>query len=384
MGKLIVKSGFTNNATLWKSIMQDLVANGFNLVSYNGTASGNPQLTDLTSCVLEATDKVDPLAGTGEGKQRWRLAIKVTASRTQIYAAAPEQISDLGIIAKTADVGNGSNPLPEYSGQIGARYIGYQSASGDSEICFYNRGIPNGTNSVYYGGTMAYPTTASSVSQNNNDSLIYADSSAIPFTYHLSISDHGIAVHIQVEGRDSDGCRAAWFVIQRAINADGTVVTTGKAPLFCMFSVNGGGSSDNKTAVGSVTNSPGSYQIMRFTVRESDVNVPTNPVPAHIHSADSMAVINPYQMVPFSEDKHFDFRLPAGFNTQRYSYPYEMDMIGYASADVISNGTTLDVQVYGETDDEGQPKLRTYKALTANSPNNTGMRIFLLAAGGGV
>jgi len=112
------------------------------------------------------------------------------------------------------------------------------------------------------------------------------------------------------------------------------------------------------------------------------VNAPTIPAPAHVHSADSSAVINPYQMVPFSEDNHFDFRLPQGFNTQRYSYPYEMDVVGYASSDVISNGTTIDVQVYNETVDgqpSGDPLKRQYKALTANSPNNTGMRIFFLA-----
>ncbi|MEG0374427.1 MAG: hypothetical protein RR672_02235, partial [Raoultibacter sp.] len=59
--------------------------------------------------------------------------------------------------------------------------------------------------------------------------------------------------------------------------------------------------------------------------------------------------------------------------------PYEMDIVGYASADVISNGTLIDVQVYNEMeDDTTTPKKRTYKALTANSPNNTGMRIFFL------
>jgi len=382
MNKLIVKSGFTSNLKMWRSILEDMIANGFKLVSYNGTIASSLPTTDLASFVLEATDTIDPLAGTGTGKQRWRIAMKGTEKRTQLYCAAPEQISDTGTIAKTGTAATSAAGVPEYAGQIGARYTGITGGTtGDNDVCFYHRGIAGPSNSVYYGGTMSYPTNATNATagQQNTDSLIWADPEATPFTYHLSFTDHGFALHIGVEGRDSDGCRASWLVVQRAINSDGTVVVDGKAPLFCMFSVNGGGSINNDIEVRPVSYSPGSFQIMRYTVRESDVNAPTVPAPAHVHSADSSAVINPYQMVPFSEDNHFDFRLPAGFNTQRYSYPYEMDIIGYASADVISNGTEIDVQVYNEMEDDGStPKKRTYKALTANSPNNTGMRIFFL------
>lgn len=382
MNKLIVKSGFTSNLKMWKSILQDLVDNGFKLVSVNGTLSSTIPSTELQSFVVEATNTIDPLAGTGAGQQRWRLAMKGSDIRTQLFCAAPEQISDIGTISKTGSVAlAGQLTVPEYAGQIGGRstYSQYSSGAANNEVYFWHRGVAGSVaGTATYGGTMAYPpATNQPTGQTNVDSLIFADPEATPFTYHISLSDHGVAIHIQIEGRDSDGCRGAWLVIQRAINSDGTVVVDGKAPLFCMFSVNGGGSMNNNDEVRPVPNSPGSYQIMRYTVRESDVNAPTLPAPAHIHSADSSAVLNPYQMVPFSEDNHFDFRLPAGFNTQRYSYPYEMDMVGYASADVISNGTLIDVQVYNE-EEGGQPKKRTYKALTANSPNNTGMRIFFL------
>ena len=380
MTKLIVKSGFVSNTKMWKSILQDMLDNGFSLVSYNGTAAAVVPAADLTAFVVEATNAVDPLAGVGVGKQRWRIAMKGTEKRTQLYCAAPEQISDAGVISKTGSVPFSNSGLPEYAGQIGSRWLGTTGAgAGDNDVCFYHRGIANTGTSVYYSGTMAYPNTPTSIAQNNPDSLIFADPEATPFTYHLAFTDHGFALHTAIEGRDSDGCRAAWMVVQRAINSDGTVVVDGKAPLFCMYSVNGGGSSDNETEVRPVTYTPGAFQIMRYTVREADVNAPTKPVAAHIHSADSTAVINPYQMVAFSEDNHFDFRLPAGFNTQRYSYPYEMDIVGYASSDVISNGTEIDVQVYNETEEDGStPKKRTYKALTANSPNNTGMRVFFL------
>lgn len=382
MNKLIVKSGFTSNLKMWKSILQDLVDNGFKLVSVNGTISSTIPSTDLQSFVVEATNTIDPIAGTGAGQQRWRLAMKGSEKRTQLFCAAPEQISDMGIISKTGAVNIGGTTINEYAGQIGGRSTSNQfnASSGDNEVYFWHRGIANQGNTTFYAGTMAYPpATTQPTGQTSSNSLVFADPEATPFTYHIALSDHGVAIHIQIEGRDSDGCRGAWLVIQRAINSDGTVVVDGKAPLFCMFSVNGGGSMNNNDEVRPVPDSPGSYQIMRYTVRESDVNAPTLPAPAHVHSADSSAVLNPYQMVPFSEDNHFDFRLPAGFNTQRYSYPYEMDMVGYASADVISNGTLIDVQVYNETEDDGSTaKKRTYKALTANSPNNTGMRIFFL------
>ena len=150
-----------------------------------------------------------------------------------------------------------------------------------------------------------------------------------------------------------------------------------------MFSSNGGGCQEESAYY------PGTYMldidgIKRFTVREADVNAPSNPVSAVIHSPDAFAVINPMQQVCLSETGRFDFRLPQGFNSHRHSYPYEIDMIGYGSADVISHHVDLDIQVYNEKNADQTPKLRSYRALNANGANNTGMRVFLLKSGGGV
>ena len=395
----IEKTGFTDNQSMWKSILSDLVANGFDLISSNGALGTTVPSTKLDSFVIKPKASVDPLIA----DQPWRIAVKCYPLSTRMYVGAPEQISDLGVLAKVSTlVLNGINK-PNYAGAIGARYFGTQvSQDADkndaNEVCFWHRGIDSdaSTANTYYAGTMAFSGAANgsyaAVNQTNPDSLIRADAAATPFTYSLSISDHGIALQVRVEGQDDAGCRNSWIVIQRAINSDGTVVTKGKAPLFCMFSVNGGGSPNNDRPVNLTStlvnsNPENSYSIMRFTVRESDVNAPTQPVSAAVHSPDATAVINPLQQVAFSENNQFDFRLPQGFNTQRYSYPYEMDMVGYASADVISNGTVIETQVYGETTGEGDaavPKLRKYKALSANSPKNTGMRLFILTEGGGV
>lgn len=394
----IEKTGFVSNQALWKSILTDLIANGFDLISANGALATTVPSTKLDSFVIKPKVAVDPLFDV----QPWRIAVKCYPVSTRMYTGAPEQISDLGDIARVGQVPFSASALkPNYAGAIGSRFMTLnnavpQDADGNdiNEVCFWHRGVDSatGVNATAYAGTMSFSSDTAvggTVNQTNGESLIRSDAAATPFTYSLAISDHGIALHIRIEGQDDAGCRHAWVVIQRAINSDGTIVKTGKAPLFCMFSVNGGGSPTNDQPLNvarstiSGLNTNLAYSIQRFTVRESDVNAPTQPVNAAVHSADAFAVINPLQQVAFSENNQFDFRLPQGFNTQRFSYPYEMDMVGYASADVISNGTTIETQVYGETAN-GQPKLRKYKALSANSPKNTGMRLFMLTEGGGV
>lgn len=382
MGKFIKKTGYIDNQKMWKDIVADLIANGFSLVSANGTAGSTMPTVALNSFVIEATEAVDSLAGVANG-QRWRIAGQLAPLSTRLNVATPDQITDTGTVSKIGQNVIGQVAYPVYSGAIGKRRITalanqiVQDADKNDAFAtyFWHRGIINTAGNVSatpaLAGTMSYTDT-------DTDSLIFTDPSSTPMTYNLSISDHGIALQIYVEGSDDFGCRQAWLCIQRAINRDGSVVTDGKAPLFCMYSVNGGGSTDSNTLV--------ETGIQRFTVREKDINAPTVALSAVQHSPDAFAVINPLQQVAFSEDNKFDFRLPQGFNTHRYSYPYEIDMIGYASADVISNGVAIDVQVYNEVDDQDppQPKKRTYQALSANSPKNTGMRIFLLAAGGGV
>lgn len=360
MGLFVQKNGFVHNQVMWKDIIGEMVKGGFKLVSANGQVATELPSQPLTSAVLEAGPTVDPL----NADQKWRLAVKLTADTTEVFAATPDQITDEGKIAIIGTGGTTNSPYKILAGCIGGKRELTATAEEDRNEFFWSRGKVVGQALIR--GTMTFK---------EGDTLVGTDPQAVPFTYTLSISTHGVALHTQIEGMDNRGCRQAWFVIQRAIQADGTVVTAGKAPLFAMWSVNGGGSSDNQTL--DVTG------IMRRTVRESDVNTPTSSVSAVQHTPDATAVINPLQQVPFSEEGKFDFRLPQGFNTHRYSYPYELDMMGYASADVISNGVDIEVQVYGE-EDAGQPKKRTYIALSANNPDNTGMRVFMLKNGGGV
>ena len=376
-------TGFDDQRKLYRAIAQDLVQGGMALVSVNGDNTQTDPANipeDVATLVLAATPTMDPVAD----DQPWRLCFKLTKDTVRAYAATPLQILDDGTVSvsgqssisgqNTPGKPTASATFPFYSGTIGnyrPEVAGTEQTPEDiaqRDTYFYHRGlIVKGE--LMAKGSMQFAEGA------NPANLFLADQSATPFSYAVSVSAHGIAIVTNVEAQDDMGCRQNWFCIQRAINPDGSVVVTGKAPLFCMYSCYGGGSADANTVV--------PLGIMRFTVRESDLNAPAPATSAVAHTPDSNAVMNPIQQVTFNENNRYDFRFPAGLNTHRHSYPYEIDMIGYGSADVSSQRIGIEVQVYGEAKD-GQPVLRKYRAQAANSPRNTGMRLFLLEQGGGI
>ena len=376
-------TGFDDQRKLYRAIAQDLVQGGMALVSVNGDSTQTDPANipeDVATLVLAATPTMDPLAD----DQPWRLCFKLTKDTVRAYAATPLQILDDGTVsvsgkgtvtqAGSRDAPDISVPFPFYSGTIGnyrPEVAGVGTTPEDiaqRDTYFYHRGRID-KSEVLAKGSMQFAVDP------NPANLSLADQAATPFSYAVSVSTHGIAVVTNVEAQDDLGCRQNWFCIQRAINPDGTVVVTGKAPLFCLYSCYGGGSADANTVV--------PLGIMRFTVRESDLNAPAPATSAVAHTPDSNAVMNPIQQVTFNENNRYDFRFPAGLNTHRHSYPYEIDMIGYGSADVSSQRIRIEVQVYGEVNG-GQPLLRKYRAQAANCPRNTGMRLFLLEQGGGI
>lgn len=354
MGLSVERNGYIDNVKMWADIARDLTAHGFNVV--NG-----PIADDTALIVLEASNAVDPIAD----QQPWRLLIRTDADSTKLNAATPDQIQDDGTIALLSN----SASFLEEAGQIGR----IRSAAGNtSPMNFYNRGTAAVQSTLEYKKSTKAGDNYNYASHvdDNTFSLADADYAATPFSYQVCIGSHGVLVCTWVEGMDGAGCKFNWFCIQRPINKDGSVVTTGKAPLFCIWSDNGGGAPDaNELDYGG---------IMRFTVREADVNAPTVSVSAIQHTPDAYAIMNPLQQVAFSEDGKYDLRFPQGLNSHRYSYPYEADMVAYTSADVISHYTSQTLNMFGE------PQDRTYKALNANSKNNKGMRLLVLVDGAGV
>lgn len=185
-------------------------------------------------------------------------------------------------------------------------------------------------------------------------------SATFPMAYQLSITDRGLYLSVwQGAATDTTGTDFSWLLIQRPVKRDtGVVVTDGKAPVFAVFSVG------NK--------------IQRFVVRESDTVDASKNISATMDTVDGTAIINDKRQIGVSESNQYIVNYPSRLNTPRFSYTYELDMIGYASATVVSGTTEIPQTLYGEATP------RTYLGMHANKPDNNGMRIVVLKSGGGI
>ena len=314
MGISVQHTGMIGFEEVAQNLMTDLVANGFTEVG------GETDFTGVLLAAFEPTVAVDSLAVS----QPWRLRISVTDGTSgfiKLHAATPIQIPDDRSISKVSTV--------QESGIMALTGTGNWANGSD-----------------YY--------------------LAGAEVEAVPFASLLCVSDHGVAFCMWAEGSQD----FSWFVIQRPVdNVSGTPLVTGRAPVFCVFSTDGGNGAGTDTK---------NQNIKRFTVREADITRPTNAVDACRHSSDYSAIINPLQQVSVSEGNNYVITFPNGLNTARYVYKEELDMIAYTSADVVSDASNVSLTVYGE----GVP--RVFRALHANGPFNTGVRLLFLTAGGGV
>ena len=180
-----------------------------------------------------------------------------------------------------------------------------------------------------------------------------------PMNYSLICAPQGIALGIWEELTDSLSPPIfSYFVVQRPVNnRTGVIRTTGKAPVYCLYGINRGTTS--------ITN--------KMIVRETDILLPSTPIDATKDSAETCRIINTNQMVSITEDNNYIIYFPNNLNTARYAYPQDdLDLIAYAGADVIAQGSISLFRVYGETN------CRSYKGLVANGANNTNMRILIL------
>lgn len=202
------------------------------------------------------------------------------------------------------------------------------------------------------------------------------DVNAHPLSSHLIISNHGICYTAWVEGQDRFGNKFSWFVVQRLVsNVTGLPkIDSGKCPVFCLFSI-GGGDPENPVIAPAATFANSGLaskmpNIFKMIVRETDVNRPSVPVNACFPTPDNAAVINAHQQVSIYEDQTFSLSIPSNFNTARYRYTGEMDLMLYTSADTIAAYNNVDLTMFGKT--------RTYTSMQANLPDNSGMRILFL------
>lgn len=184
----------------------------------------------------------------------------------------------------------------------------------------------------------------------------------VPMSYALSVSDHGVSIAVWEEATDQydhRGHRFSWFVTQRLVDKEtGAALldqSESHAPLVCLYGI------QNQTL----------QETRYFVVRESDVHRPSEDIDATINTADSVALVNPHEQISVTENYEYVVTIPSGVNTQRYMYLEEMDMIGYCSADIISQDGIAELSMYGD----GTKK--RYKGLRATGAYNSGLRILM-------
>lgn len=384
MGIAVLKEGFVTAGKVTLDVIDTMLANGFKAIfpvdgtgAYVKPAGATAEKFIVT---LEASGSVDPLNKPEVAtKQPWRVAFRVNDNATMgIFVGSAAALPDDGSLPyTTASVSVPAGPimtrLVGAKGIVGADYTPYKNAvpapsplyftSADLFMPHWNNkteGFINRKARVWLDvATTAAPGGAESPPVYPTDPTKDV-SATYPMTYYITITDRGFALSIW-EGSvaDMSGQNFSWVLVQRPVQRDtGAVVVDGKAPVFCVNSVGN--------------------QINRFVVRESDVVDASASVRADIDSKDATAIINSKKQVGVSENNQYIVNYPSRLNTPRYAYTYELDMIGYASATVISSTTEVPQRLYGEDTD------RTYIGMHSNQPQNNGMRLLMLKAGAGV
>ena len=393
MGFQVERNNIVGVEFLAAQLFRDMSTNGFTVLNLNGAIIPPGPVTideTVTKILMAPTEDVDAVAieesESGHAlfahRQPWRFAAEIDSVKQTIrwYVCTPTNIKMNGenfTVAISADSSSGTDPVVRTMCRTGLLTTGSREISG--------AGVdPDWTGVLKTGDVQKYSFRF----EHFGFDITKVDRQALPLSYRLSISDHGIAFCMWVEARDSSGDKFHWFNIQRMVDKDTGVPVIGdevedeigKAPLFCVFSMTGGGPTPGTPSASvnidsNVANPEGAYY---FVVRESDVHAPTFPRSATVDSPDSARIINTVQQVSISEDNKLVISSMKGMNSQRYAYPHELDMITYVSADVVSQFADINVRMYGEAEDRG------YKALKANYSNNKGMRILMLQKGASI
>lgn len=358
-GFVVERHGYTTAGDMLKDIITDMLANGFTQVLPQGaTAFNKATITFPFQVTMEAGPLVDPLNDSALAvKQPWRVMFdtRVTSGATAsefigCYVASPLQLDGKGALADRKQPGS----TPYYFDIIGA--IGAQMGTETSNSAV----AVDGDYAKYQGPTSASAGDETTKGLINRGIRVAKNGNAYPLSYRLAITGRGFWLGTWEDASTAEtAINFNWVLVQRPVDrTTGATLVTGKAPVFC---VNGVG---------------GNY--WQFVVRESDILKPGQRRTAETNTNDSEAIINGENQVSLSEDGKYIVTFPSRLNTSRYRYPHELDMIGITSADVVSQFSDVPLTVYGEG------AARSYKAMHANSPSNTGMRVIVLQAGGGI
>lgn len=342
--------------------------------------------------VVESTAAINPLQTT----QPYRIYVEcVTNNRVKVAIANPIQIKNDGTVSSVP--GLAPFRAANKSGMLGTKWDDTSAPTDDfpTDTQFIVR-----TPAIYDQG----------------------DLSSSPMSYQMTITDHGISFFAWNDDNEHNP-RVSWFVVQSPVDKEtGAPRLDKQSPIFCVYSCNSapdgvatatqvsewlsreltnytktiqGGNvtaagwntwlqGQLKPPIGGFTQTGGTVAqnawgyvvdtvaIYKFVVSEADVFVPSPSVRADVDRTDSSAIINTQQQVAISTGNQYLVTIPNRLNTQRYAYTDELDLIGYTSADVISQDSDVPVTVYGEASP------RVYKAMKASGANNVGFRILSL------
>lgn len=344
-GFYIRRSGYTHVGEIMLAVIADMRQNGFTIIApTDWVAPSTPETRAAFKVTLEAGPTVDPLNDTAlPNKQPWRVQVQVWDKHTCALTVGTQQTLRADGSASYNTVGTGTTKA--LKGPLGT--VGGYFTKNPTNITTFQPDVTK--------------TEEGFLNRSSRVLLSTTDlSDSYPMTYSLSITNRGIVLCVWEDFTSDSGAAAiSWVLVQRPVDRKtGTVITTGKAPVFCMSGVNN--------------------VITRFVVRESDVLRPGEPVDATKDTDYNNAIINGMEQVAISEGNRYVVAFPSRLNTTRYAYVYELDMLGYTSADVVSENTDVPLTVYGEATP------RKYVSLMANGANNTGMRIVTIKEGGGI
>ena len=346
----------TGNITLWQDPNTSNIDSGVAIANITAQSNRTGTLANVSyapssfTFTLEASGTVDPLNGTTDPnsivgspeplieskKQPWRVQFRVIGEQSASAAVATKlqmYFDEKAGKVKISQVTNDNGDIIDNVGITGATQTNGIFDENNLNHRIYNRKV-----------------------------RVANQPQTFPLSYVLSISDHGFFLGIYEgswstirAGTSNNSNYFNWMLVQRPVDrGTGKVLTAGKAPVIHVNSVN--------------------YKYYKSIVRESDILHPTVSVPADSHTPDSHAIFNSVEQVALTEDKTYLLSFPHNLTTPRFRYTEELDMIGTTSSDVVMSGQDIQFKTYGE------PGPRTYRALPANGPLNTGLRIAVVSA----
>lgn len=333
----VEKTNFTDLQTLIASAVTYLSENGFTVINTIEEVS-------RYEVILEADDAVDPFKSY-TGAYPWRIAFVVLGKSMHMYVSTERYLKNNGEI-------------------VAENYL------------YPNEPTPK--NVVVNPGLIHLFCVRDLISGNLGE--VY------PMSYVISTSDHGFFFGITDDANDEYqnsrrvensmvvSPRFSWIMVQRPLKVSGDVYVEGKAPLVCVYTKMET-LPDTFDSNGNKLKTSANYMPIQqvpyfFIVSESDVSRPSRHCRADISTDQSKPILNVHQQVSFTEDDKVLLTVPNGFNTSRYYYPLDLDMIATCSSDVIAKGEKIKVVKYNNVESE-------YLALSASKLFSTGMRLLV-------